>query len=68
MCSHFAYKHPKANLIISGSRNVEKCNKCGMKPGARENEEKQDLQAEAEKVTFTSNGMPVERTHHFKHL
>ena len=81
---HFACKHPKANVIISGDRNADKYNECGMKTGTldkyqrsetcrklmkrRENEEKQDLQVEAEKVAFTLNGIPVERTPHFKCL
>lgn len=34
----------------------------------RENEEKNDLQSEAENVTFTINGTPIERTHNFKCL
>ena len=81
---HFAWIHPQADLVISGDRNVVKCDACGMKTcnlnkhqtsdtckklrKRRDNEKKQNLQAEAENAEFRINGKLIEKVHHFKYL
>ena len=81
---HFCNRHPKANIVISGDRNVVKCDSCGMMcrdlekhkktnyckkdTAQRRNERLQELQAVTNDVTFVVNGKEIERVHKFKYL
>ena len=84
MYRHFAGRHPGADIIILGDRNVVKCDLCGQKcynleshkkTGTckklalrRRNEKMQDLQAKANRIEFFINGKSIERVKKFKYL
>ena len=84
ICRHFAWKHPKSSITISGDRGVNACDKFRMKcydltrhrdkstckklQTQRRNEHMQDRQAEAENIAFAINNKRIERAHHFKYL
>ena len=78
---HFCNRHPNADIIIRGDKNVVKCNLCGMKcydlekhqntktckinSNRRRNERQQDLQAKANNVKFYVNGKEIQRVTKF---
>ena len=80
----FYYPHPAVDVRIMGDENVMKCNLCKIKAldiikhqnsstckkvkGRRDNEQKQDVQRQAEKIIFTVNGKPIKRVGKFKYL
>ena len=84
MYRHFCLKHPLASLTIREDGPLERCALCGVfakemekhqktatcKKGRmrREHEEKQDRQAEAERVVFQVKGVKIERVDSFKYL
>ena len=77
-------RHSKADIRISGDRDVVKYNSCGQnchnlekhKKSAmckkmthrRENMKKRSLQVAVEKAKFFINGKKIERVHRFKYL
>ena len=81
---HFCIRHPEDKIIISEDGVLPKCGLCGMRMmdipkhqksqtcgklrTRRMNEEKQDKQAEAEKVRFTVNGKPIQKVKRFLYL
>ena len=76
--------HPQADIIIQEDGILPKCNLCGMRtPNVqkhqnsytckqaqrrRTNEQRQDDQFRAEKVTFNIKGKEIEKVHYFKYL
>ena len=83
MCRHFAFRHPEATLSFDGI-NLPKCPLCKMHhkdmvkhmktdicktlQKRRNNELMQELQASAEDVSFTVNGIRIERVSSFIYL
>ena len=84
MYRHFTLKHPRSDIIIEEDGELSKCQLCGMRTAdiqkhtnnytckqaqrRRSNEEKQDDQFRANRVTFNINGKEIERVRQFKYL
>ena len=55
-------------MKCSNLTKYQQSNICKKNSQQRMNEKKQDLQAEAEHVTFTVNGKPIKRVNQFLYL
>ena len=81
---HFCYRHPDADIVVKEDGELEKCESCGLRcinlqrhknsktckqlTQRRRNELLQDLQAQANHVSFNINGKQIERVSNFRYL